>query len=164
MVGYVLLITLAIVMGVIAYNWMKTYIPKEITECQEGISIFVKDAVFDASDSKLTITLKNSGRFDTAGYLIYGANTPEQALPTIDLSIYLDENSEGKKLGNSVLLSLESGNSFKPNEEAISVFNIPSGEIYSISITPTRFEEENNKEKFVNCVNARTEQSVAIVP
>jgi hypothetical protein len=154
MIGYVLLITLAVVMGVIAYNWMKT-------ECQEGTSIIVESAAFSTTDSKLTITLKNNGRFDIAGYLIYGANSSGQKA-TIDLSGYLDETVAGKKIGTAVLIMQGSGNSFVPNAETTNVFNIPSqfGSISLVSITPMRLEETNNKEKLVNCVNARTEQNV----
>ena len=162
MVGYVLLVTLAIVMGIIAYNWMKTYIPRDITECPDGVSVFIKEAAFNFSDSKLVLVLKNNGRFNAVGYLIYGANSSGQALPTIDLSSYLDENSGGKKLGNSVSFFLGAGNSFAPNTEATHTFDIPSGigEIYSISITPMRIEEDNNKEKIVSCGNARANQVV----
>jgi len=163
MVGYVLLVTLAIVMGIIAYNWMKTYVPSDITECPEGASILIKEATFNLSNSKLVLTLKNNGRFNLVGYLIYGANSSGGALQTIDLSRYLNETYGGKKLGNAVSFFLIGpGNSLEPSAEVIHVFDIPSeiGRIYSTSITPMRIEEENNKEKITNCGNARTSQSV----
>jgi hypothetical protein len=161
MVGYVLLITLAIVMGVIAYNWMKTYIPKEPTECQEGVSMIIQEAQF--ASSKLTLTMKNNGKFNIAGYLIYVSNSSEQELQTIDISSYLDETIGGKRAITTILFLGTSENSFKPNDVATHVFNIPAGmgQIYSVSLIPARIEVENNKERYVNCVNSRTEQLIS---
>ena len=68
MIGYVLLITLAIVMGIVAYNWMKTYLPREPTQCPDGASIFIKEAAFDEGTSQLTLTIKNNGRFNNKTY------------------------------------------------------------------------------------------------
>lgn len=160
MVGYVLLITLAIAMGVIAYNWMKTYVPRETTDCQEGVSVIIQEAQFNSS--QLTLTMKNNGKFNTAGYLIYASNSSTQELQTIDLSSYLDEDVDGKKAGTTILFSGVAGNSFKPDDVATHVFNIPAGmgQLYSVSLIPTRVEVEGNKERYINCVNARTEQLI----
>ena len=167
MVGYVLLITLAIVMSVIAYNYMKTYLPREPPQCQDGISILIKEVTFapdagNLSNSKLVLTLKNNGRFNEAGYLIYASNKSEEGLPTLDLSTYYSNASGGRRLGNSILFFSASGILLEPGDETNHTFNIPSalGEIYFVSITPIRIEEENNREKFSNCVDARTEQNV----
>jgi cysteine-rich repeat protein len=160
MVGYVLLITIAIAMGIIAYNWMKTYLPTTTIECPEGVSIFIKEADFEASTSTLTITLKNNGRFNVLGYYIYAKNSSEQPLAAIDLSKYL--TSGGIKAGNYISFAAGSENSFTSNQEAIHVFNIlpEIGSLYSISIIPARIEEQKNKQRFVSCSNAKTEQIV----
>ena len=41
MIGYVLLISFAVVMAGLVYHWAKTYIPREEVKCQEGVSIFI---------------------------------------------------------------------------------------------------------------------------
>ena len=161
MIGYVLLITLAIVMSVVAYSWMKTYLPKGPTECPDGVSLFLKEAGFDSSVSQtLTLTLKNNGRFNLLGYYIYATNSSDQPLATIDLSQYLI--SGGKILGNSISFASGAGNSLTAGEEVVHIFNIPAGlgELYSISVIPTRIEEEGNAERFTSCSGARTEQLV----
>ena len=153
MIGYVLLITLAIVMGIVAYNWMKTYLPREPTQCPDGSSLFIKEAAFNSSNSQLILTLKNNGRFNILGYYIYATNSSEQKVATIELSKYLNNNSEGERLGNSVSFFSGSDNSFTANDEATHTFTIPVeiGTLYSISITPTRIETEDNKERFTVC-------------
>lgn len=161
MVGYVLLITLAVVMGVIAYNWMKTYIPREAGSCPDGVSIFIKEAALNESNSQLSLTLKNNGRFDIHGYFIYARNSSTQELATIDLSQYLNKSFGGIKVGNYIKFFSLQDEILNPGDEVTHIFNIPSNlNLYSLSIIPTRFQEENNKEKFVSCGNALTNQIV----
>ena len=59
MIGYVLLITAALVMGAIVYQWLRTYVPTEVPECSEEISVFMKRYSCDPGTDKLTITIKN---------------------------------------------------------------------------------------------------------
>jgi hypothetical protein len=44
MIGYVLLVSAAIIMGAITYNWMKIYVPtNEDLKCPDGISIAISE-------------------------------------------------------------------------------------------------------------------------
>ena len=161
MVGYVLLITLAIVMGVVAYNWMKTYLPREVGTCPDGVSIFIEEAALNESNSELSLTLKNNGRFDINGYFIYARNSSNQEIATIDLSQYLNKSFGGIKVGNYIKFFSLQDEILSPGEEVTHIFNIPPNlHLYSLSIIPTRFQEENNKEKFISCGNALTNQIV----
>jgi len=164
MVSYVLLIVFVIIIGAIVYQWLKTYVPAQALECPDGVSLFIKDADFDSSDSQLTITLRNNGRFNLAGYFIHATNSSDQELPTIDLSGYLNEASPGRIHGNSVLFIGVGDNFFQPGSEASHFFDIPSsiGEPHIIRITPTRFQEADERERFVSCGNARAEQIVGV--
>ena len=49
MIGYVLLVSLAIIMGGIIYTWMKTYVPKDALECPEGTSLIIKGYEYNCS-------------------------------------------------------------------------------------------------------------------
>lgn len=166
MVGYVLLVVFSVIIGTVVYQWLSTYVPTEPLGCPEGSSLFVKDAIFDSSDSTLNLTLKNNGRFNIAGYFIHAKNSSSQELAIIDLSIYLNESSGGNKFGNSVLFTFSGENSLKPGNQKTNIFDIPPeiGEPYSIRIIPTRFQEEDNRERFVSCGNARVEQIVGAPP
>jgi hypothetical protein len=158
MIGYVLLVTSAVVMGVIVYQWIKTYVPTETLECPEGVSIFLKEYSYDCDLKELNITLKNNGRFNVAGYFIHGTNDSTQELATIDLSSY---TPLGKDKGGSVLFGTT--NSFEPSEGITSSFDLSNsdiGQLYSIEIFPVRFQEEKGKNRFVSCGNAKIKETI----
>ena len=164
MIGYILLIVFAVIISVIVYQWLKTYVPKEPLQCSAEISLFIKEATFNSSN--LNVTIKNNGKFNVAGYFIHAKNNSSQELPTIDLSNYLNPLSfsgrQGINLSNFVLfvgLAGEKENPFKPGEQATHIFNIPAsiGNITSIRIVPTIFKKEENRNRFVSCGDSRTE-------
>jgi len=167
-VGYVLLIVFAIILGAITFTWIKTYVPSQQNlECQDGVSVFVKKSVFNDSTPEfperlLKITVKNTGRFGVAGYFIHATNESSQELATIDLSGYLNDTFGGFILGNSVLFSPGTDNLLKSGEERNHVFDIPLelGTLHNVRITPVRYQEVENRNRFISCVNSRTEQII----
>lgn len=160
MVGYVLLVTSAIIMGVVVYQWIRTYVPTEALECPDGVSIFLKEYSYDCSLEELSITLKNNGRFNLAGYFIHATNNSNQTLATIDLSNYTPLG-EGK--GGTVLF-IGTTNSFEPSDEPIiHTFDLSDsgiGQVYSVEIIPVRFQEEEGKTRFASCGNAKVEEII----
>jgi len=161
MVSYVLLVVFLIIISGLVYQWLRTYIPKDSLECPDGSSLFIKEANFDSQDARLEITIKNNGRFNLAGYFIYMTNDPNQELPTIELSNYLDSDdlNPGFIFGNSILFEEGGSNLFLPGDEDTYFFDIPGqelGEPYSIEIIPTRFQEIKETTRFVSCGNARS--------
>ena len=157
-IGYVLLVTFAIVMGGIVYQWMKTYIPKDTLECDEGVSIFLKD--YSCNDLELSLTLKNNGRFNVAGYFIHATTDPSQELAVIDLSQEI--TGGGNKVGNVIRFGLGDENSMKPNDEKTSIFQL-TNEIYSIEIIPVRFQVEDNKKRLVSCGTSKIKEEITCI-
>ncbi|MEK6842805.1 MAG: hypothetical protein AABX84_03230, partial [Nanoarchaeota archaeon] len=86
MIGYILLISMAIMMSIIVYQWVKTYVPQKSIECEDGVSLFVQSYNNDCDNERLDLTLKNNGRFDIAGYFIHATTSPTQELAVIDIS------------------------------------------------------------------------------
>lgn len=80
MIGYILLVTAAVVMGVIVYQWLKTYVPKEAIECPDDVSLFIKDYTCNNLTKELTLALQNNGKFSIAGYFIHVKNDSAQNL------------------------------------------------------------------------------------
>jgi len=153
-IGYVLLISLAVVMGGILYTWMRSYVPTEKLDCPEGTSISVYNYSYNCSTSVIDLTIKNNGRFDIGGYFIKASNSSNQSVATVDLSKYL--RSGGLILSNSIKLGrgIESDNSFIPNSETTNSFNISgsgAGTVYKIELIPFRWQKENNKLRLVSC-------------
>lgn len=157
-IGYVLLVTFAVVMGGIIYQWMKTYVPKDSLECNDGVSIFLKE--YSCNNLELNLTLKNNGRFNVAGYFIHATNDSEQELAVIDLS--QDIIKGGNKVGNMIRFGFVDDNSMKPNDEKKSIFSL-SSEIYSIEIIPVRFQVEDNKKRLVSCGTSKIKEKITCI-
>ncbi len=161
MIGYILLITVTIVISTIVYQQLKTYVPTEKLECPEGVSIFLKEVAYDCDNNKLNITLKNNGRFSIAGYFISGADSPEKELATIDLSEY---NELG--LGGFIIFDVLSENSMNPNREIKSVFDFsgsPFAQFYSLRIIPVRYQVIENKNRIVSCSDSRVKETLTCI-
>jgi len=156
MIGYILLISFAVVTGTVVYQWMKTYVPSESLslECPDGVAIGIIDVVCE--NSKLNLTFKNRGRFDIDGYFIHATNDSSQELATIDLSGLII--SGGETISGAV--KFPGSTSLGPNKEIRNVFDI-SSEIYSVEVTPMRFEIVDNKKRLVSCKNLKIKESVS---
>jgi hypothetical protein len=162
MVGYILLISIVIVISVLVYQWMKTYIPSESLKCPDGTSITITEASYKPVGSvyELTVKLKNTGRFNIAGYFIKAAESSEE-IATIDLSAKI--KTGGTLFGNNgILFAVGNENPMKPNDEKTSVFTLNST-IASVEIIPTRFQDIENRKKFAICGDAKAKEDVTLV-
>jgi len=159
MIGYVLLITFGIIMGVIVYNYLKTYVPKDPLDCPTGVSIVLQD--YSCSGNQLNISLKNNGKFNYAGFFIHASNNTDQKIATIDLSQYLLENAEnGVKYQNSVILLLGSENTIQPGMNPQFIFQDIPNNVELIEIVPARFQEQDEKMRFVTCSSGKISEKI----
>ena len=71
-VGYVLLIVIAISLSILVFAWLKGYIIKPEKTCPDGISISLDD--YSCADKVINLTLKNTGYFNIDGYLVRVSN------------------------------------------------------------------------------------------
>jgi FlaG/FlaF family flagellin (archaellin) len=74
-VGYTLLIIIALGLSVMVYSFLKVYLPKETAQCEEDITLIVQEAACSYSQaySELNITLINKGLFKVdAAYVRLG--------------------------------------------------------------------------------------------
>jgi hypothetical protein len=163
-IGYILLITISIVMSVIVFQWLKTYVPKDTIKCSEGTSVFIKDISYDCTRMRLNVTVKNSGKFSVNGYFIHASNKTNEELATIDLSSKIIAG--GNVSGSSITFS-QSQNSLTPDEPTNtkkSIFNVTGyGTLYRIEIIPTRFQEEDGKNRFVSCGDAKITETLTCI-
>jgi len=154
-IGYVLLIAFAVIMGAVVYSGLRTYVPTETVECPDGVSLFVQDSNY--CGNQLNLTIRNNGRFNVAGYYVLASNSSEQEQATLDISPYINRNFYGRDWKNAVMFSSLEENSFNPGNQTTNVFDIPvsKGTIYSVSIVPARFQVQDNKERFARCANVK---------
>lgn len=155
MIGYVLLVTTAVVMGILVYNWLKPYVPTEPLKCPDEVSIFIQD--YSCGETELNLTLKNNGLFDIGGYFIHATNDPNQELATIDLSQNLTNG--GIIASNAVVFMSGSTNDMKPNQIKEGKFDLDE-KIYLLEIIPIRWQVEEGKKRFVVCSDAKIREDV----
>ena len=159
-VGYILLVSIVIIMSVIVYQWISTYIPREDIECADGVSLFVQDYNYNCDTKSLDLTIKNSGRFDVAGYFIHATTDSSQELAVTDLSGATDLRGSGGSVNyppdGDDLNSVSAGQIFSDLFVLTSI-----GQIYSIEIVPLRYELVNNRNRAVSCTNARIKERLS---
>ncbi len=166
-IGYVLLISTAIILSIIIYSWIKTYIPKDSEECPEGVSISLIDYDYE-KEEWLNLTLKNNGRFNIGGLFIKASNKTEseQEIATMDMDRY----ALGEQTGQGAIIFADTigSNPLKPGEEEFIFLYLGGnedveqyvGEIYFINIIPTRWIEIDEREKFTSCGNSKISEEI----
>jgi hypothetical protein len=72
-VGYTLLIVIALAMAGMVFAFLKIYIPKESVACTDNINLIVQDYSCSASANSLNLTITNKGLFKAdAAYIRLG--------------------------------------------------------------------------------------------
>ena len=161
-IGYVLLIAVSIVMSILVYQWIKTYVPTESLECSEGTSIFIRTINYDCENSTLSITLKNNGKFSINGFYIRVSNKSGEELAAIDISSRLLDG--GIISATSIVFSELVENALTPDEPSnlkILSFNVSGlGQLYTLEIVPIRLQVIEDKKQSLSCSNAKIEEDL----
>jgi len=161
-IGYVLLISVSIVMSILVYNWIKTYVPKDALKCSEGTSMFIQEINYNCEDSVLALTLKNNGKFSVNGFYIRVSNVSGEDLATIDISSRILNG--GAISANSIVFSEFVENELTPDEpsnvKSVS-FNVSGlGQIYKVEVTPIRLQVVDDVKYSISCVESATEETL----
>jgi hypothetical protein len=162
LIGYVLLVVGIMVVSVIVYNWLQTYVPKEGAECPDSASILIKDVNCynnlsgSATDNlKLSLTIKNNGRFNLDGFFIHATNSSEQELATIDLVQYLPRSIAGTE----IKLFKDGREPLKPGEEESYLFTTQDySNFETIEIIPAKIDIIDGKNRFTSCGEAKVKE------
>ena len=94
LVGYVLLIAIAISISIMVYSFLRVYVPKEKIECNEDINLIIQDYGCSVQNKKLNITLENKGLFKVdAVYLRFG-NSSQKVKQQINKDNFLLYNTD----------------------------------------------------------------------
>ena len=161
-VGYVLLITFSVVLGLITYKLLKTYVPRETTECPDGTSILIESYSYDCNSKILVLNIVNNGKFDIGAYFIYGANSSEREKGNIELSsLNMDNESKLAQLGIKFGGFIDK-NSLAPNDRETETYNLTNlnGELALVEILPIRWQTQDKKSALVSCTNAEIKKQI----
>lgn len=164
-IGYILLIAISVVMSIVVYRWLRTYVPTESLECDEGTSIFISEINYDCAGNNLYITVKNNGKFSVNGYFIHASNKEGEEIATIDLSSKVKVGGKIYGYTNSIAFSDIIENYLTPNEphNALTTkFDISdyTDSLVKIEIIPTRVQEVDNKKRLVSCGKSKIEEEI----
>lgn len=169
-IGYVLLVTLGLVMSGIAYNYLKTYVPQEIIDCPADASLFIQE--WDCNGDILNITIKNNGKFNLDGFFIHSADNAKDEIATDNLIYIFDGDSSDNALVQDSLkyirISMGKPNYLKPGKTNSYWFDFgitpSSGNTIAhskiIEITPTILKFDNGYSELALCSNAKIRQTI----
>jgi hypothetical protein len=162
-IGYILLISFALIMSFIVYQGLITYVPVAKTECPDGTSIFVKSYTCTPEGYRyiLNLTIKNNGKFDIAGFFVYGTIKENQTIATTEIVPNI-LNLNVEKVGNAIVFGrgVESNeNVITLNDERTTKYNLTQ-KIYSLDITPARYQREDKRLRMVVCGNAKISEKI----
>ncbi len=168
MVGYVLLVVIAVGLSIGVYSYLKVFIPKERPECQNDVLLIIDkvDNCFITTDPggnnifSLDITLKNRGLFNVQAAYVRLAPEERKIREWInkdkanggdnDLDFYFTEDRYGGlEPGKSKMWALTTG------EVSLSTDNK-----YTIEVQPAEYTKEFG---VVVCENAVITQNVECV-
>ena len=159
MIGYILLVTITIIISTLVYQQLKTYVPTDSLQCSDGVSAFIDSYSYDCNNKNLSVTIKNNGRFGIAGYFASATDSPNKTLATNDISKYT-----GFGKGGAVILDINTENSLNPGDKKQVFFGFlsaPFEKIYSLEIIPIRYENINGRKRIVSCTDSRISQKIS---
>ena len=142
-VGYTILIVIAISLSIMVYSFLRLYIPKERVACEEDVRLIVQD--YTCEYGMLNLTIKNKGLFKAdAVYVRFEDKDNEiknQTNPN-DFLLYNPDNTPGLNPGYSY------NSSYRLADYGFKVPS-PNGN-YSLELQPAIIVEK----KVVVCENA----------
>ncbi len=69
-IGYILLIGIAIGLSVMVYNWLVFFLPGEEIECPDTINLDLRDVSCNAGLRELNFSVRNNGLFSFDGFVV----------------------------------------------------------------------------------------------
>lgn len=154
MVGYVILVVIAIALSVAVYSFLKSYVPVDMIECPVDMSLIVQNySCYNSGDGyKLQLVLTNKGLFNiNAAYLRLGPENRKVKFLVNDAlahnGVYLFDNNV-----------LNPGQSITTQAYDVSRFVQPVGGNYGLEVQPAIFKGENIK--LALCANSIITQTI----
>lgn len=129
MVGYALLVVIAIALGALVYPYLKARLPAETVECPADLSISIEEAICNRADWTLSLVMLNRGLFNITGAYIRFADSSKSVRPQInkDKELYLSSGLRPAPLGpgqETRLLSYPIGSQSHLNENGTFVVEV----------------------------------------
>jgi len=101
MVGYALLIVIAIGLAAIVYPFLKARLPEDRVECPADLSISIEEVLCNRADWSVTVRMLNRGLFNITGAYIRFAEADKSVRPQINTGkeLFLTGSTNPRPLG-----------------------------------------------------------------
>jgi len=143
-VGYTILIVIAVSLSILVYSFLRLYIPKEKVTCEEDIRLIIQD--YTCENGMLSLTITNKGLFKAGAFYLRfedkDNDLKNQTNPD-DFLLYGPNNTQNLNPGESY-----STNIYNLTKYGFEDIN-PEGN-YSLELQPAILVEK----KIVVCENA----------
>ncbi len=136
MIGYVLLIVIALSLSVLVYIYLEKLTPKGKIECPEGVSISIRTAECNSETNQLKLEFFNNGLFKVDG--VYVKLGQERKSTRTNLNDPEDEQT-GK---NPFYMSLEPQKAFSQTYNLARIFDVEDNNIYILDLQPAIAEKD----------------------
>ncbi|MFA5993133.1 MAG: hypothetical protein WC796_05495 [Candidatus Pacearchaeota archaeon] len=151
LVAYVILIVIAISISLLVYAYLKIILPKSQLECDDGVSVELKDYNCIPTDKVINMTIKNNGLFGVQGLNIRYADKPN----SVTSRSFRGVGPDGRPIGENgtfyFLATMQQGVDYNVNLSYAS-----GGKISKLQITPVQFKQDadGKRKEFVLCKNS----------
>lgn len=138
-VGYVLLIAVAISMSVIVYYFINSYVPKQATsDCPSSTSMIISNYKCDPNNKEINLSLQNKGLFDIDGIIIRISNLSDgDGIPAKELSY---NNGSATIKTSTIYFDNLADLTLHPSDIFVKIYNYQShNNINKIQIIPFKF-------------------------
>ncbi len=161
MIGYILLISIAIAISTGVYVWLKTYVPQESASCPDSIAVSIKNYSCDISSQSpyMEIIVVNNGRFDFSGMFVYANTNPDNP----DSPASYDLTKEILKGGLPMNPGIQLTSVLKPGDETKVRFSLDNSlaALNAVEITPIRLQKFKGRNKVIPCNDAKIREIVS---
>lgn len=155
-VGYVILVVIAVSLAVLVYNWLKLQLPQEKPQCSENLGLIIKEMKCNAETDTINLTLSNKGFFNIEGVNIRIANETNGAPAHV-----LTQTAEGE-INNEGYFYFEPA--LQPNLNLKQEYSYAQhNKIRKIQIIPFIYEKKigSNKQQIVLCSNSKIVEDIS---
>lgn len=137
MVGYVLLVVIAVGISILVYNFLKLYVPKEKPECEKELSLIIEEVKINCDESNIPqsidVTVNNRGLFKVDAVFIRLEKEGRRVKEFINDP---NPNNFNRVDSTDFWIFLNPGDSHISTDLGISKLSPISGEKYELEVQP----------------------------
>ena len=97
-IGYILLISIAIGLSVMVYNWLLNYLPGETAECPDSVHLDLRSLSCQGIHRQLNFTVRNNGHHTFDGFIVKVNDRPDARMGVFTIDDFFERLSPGQDI------------------------------------------------------------------